>query len=132
MKTVLRTYLRGLSKGHVLCVLSHQRLFATPWTSRQAPLFPGSSRQEYWSGLSFPPPEDLPNPSLLCLLHWQADSLPLSRLGNPKTTYFNQFPRKKNVSREPFSSPQKYIPARVWFTPSPPWYHFHIGRLCLH
>ena len=70
-----------------------------PGLAHQASLFPGSSRQKYWTGLPFPPPEDLPNPSLLCLLHWQADSLPLSRLGNPKTMYFNQFPRKKKVSR---------------------------------
>ena len=37
------------------------------------------SRQEYLSGLPFPPPGGLPDPrisSLLCLLHWQADSLP--------------------------------------------------------
>ena len=42
------------------------------------------SRQEYSSGLPFPPPGDLLNPGnelaskLLRLLHWQADSLPLS------------------------------------------------------
>ena len=35
----------------------------TPWTvARQAPLSMGYSRQEYWSGLPCPPPEDLPNP----------------------------------------------------------------------
>ena len=38
------------------------------------------SRQEYWSGLPFPTPGDLPDPGikpyLLCLLHWQVDSLP--------------------------------------------------------
>ena len=47
---------------------------------------PGSSllfRKEYQSGLPFPPPGDLPDPGiepihLLCLLHWQIDSLPLS------------------------------------------------------
>ena len=48
-----------------VCVksLSHVRLFATPWTvARQVPLSMGFSRQEYWNGLPFPPPEDLPNP----------------------------------------------------------------------
>ena len=36
---------------------------ATPWTvARQTPLFMGFSRQEYWSGLPFPSPLDLPNP----------------------------------------------------------------------
>ena len=34
----------------------------TPWTvARQVPLSMEFSRQEYWSGLSFPSPEDLPN-----------------------------------------------------------------------
>ena len=37
-------------------------LFATPWTnSHQAPLSMEFSRQEYWSGLPFPTPEDLHN-----------------------------------------------------------------------
>ena len=42
--------------------LSRVPLFATPWTvARQAPLSVGFSRQEYWSGLPFPSPGDLPN-----------------------------------------------------------------------
>ena len=44
-----------------VCVLSHfscVRLFATPWTvALQAPLSMGFSRQEYWNGLPFPPPD---------------------------------------------------------------------------
>ena len=49
----------------VLSALSHARLFATPWTvARQAPLSMEFSRQEYWSGLPFPSPGDLPNPGL--------------------------------------------------------------------
>ena len=37
----------------------------TPWTiARQAPLSRGFPRQEYWSGLPFPSPEDLPNPGI--------------------------------------------------------------------
>ena len=40
-------------------------LFVTPWTvAHQAPLSMGFSRQEYWSGLPFPPPEDLPDPGI--------------------------------------------------------------------
>ena len=39
------------------------QLFVTPWTvARQAPLSMGLSRQEYWSGLPFPPAGDLPDP----------------------------------------------------------------------
>ena len=45
--------------------LSHIQLFATPWTAAyQGPPFMGFSRQEYWSGLPFPPPGDLPNPGI--------------------------------------------------------------------
>ena len=42
--------------------LSRVRLFATPWTvACQAPLSMEFSRQEYWSGLPFPSPGDLPD-----------------------------------------------------------------------
>ena len=45
--------------------LSRVRLFATPWTvAHQAPPSMGFSRQEYWSGLPFPSPGDLPNPGI--------------------------------------------------------------------
>ena len=45
-----------------MCVLSRVWLFATPWTvGHQAPLSPGFSRQEYWKGLPFPSPGDLPH-----------------------------------------------------------------------
>ena len=43
-------------------LLSPVWLFVTPWTiAHQAPLTMGFSRQEYWSGLPFPPPGYLPN-----------------------------------------------------------------------
>ena len=46
-------------------LLSHVRLFATPWTvGHQAPPSMGFSRQEYWSGLPFPSPGDLPDPGI--------------------------------------------------------------------
>ena len=42
--------------------LSHVRLFVTPWTvAYQASPSMGFSRQEYWSGLPFPSPGDLPD-----------------------------------------------------------------------
>ena len=45
--------------------LSRVRLFATPWTvAYQALLSMGFSRQEYWSGLPFPSPGDLPDPGI--------------------------------------------------------------------
>ena len=53
----------------VLSLFSHVRLFATPKAKGlafacQAPLSMEFSRQEYWSGLPCPPPEDLPNPGI--------------------------------------------------------------------
>ena len=46
-------------------LLSHVRLFATPWTvAYQAPLSMQFSRQDYWSGLPIPSPGDLPNPGI--------------------------------------------------------------------
>ena len=45
--------------------LSHVWLFVTPWTvAQQAPLSMGFFRQEYWSGLPFSPPWDLPDPGI--------------------------------------------------------------------
>ena len=46
-------------------LLSRVRLFATPWTvAYQAPPSMGVSREEYWSGLPFPSPGDLPDPGI--------------------------------------------------------------------
>ena len=50
-----------------MCALSlgHAQLFATAWTiAHQAPLSMDVFRQEYWSGLPFPPPRDLPDPGI--------------------------------------------------------------------
>ena len=45
--------------------LSRIRLFGSPWTvAYQAPPSMGFSRQEYWSGLPFPSPGDLPDPGI--------------------------------------------------------------------
>ena len=45
--------------------LSRVLLFATPWiVALHAPPSMGFSRQEYWSGLPFPSPEDIPNPGI--------------------------------------------------------------------
>ena len=70
-----------------VCVLSHSVMFdsATPWTAAlQAPLSVGFSRQEYWSGLPFSAPRDLPDSGINTnLLHWQVSSLLLSHLGSP-------------------------------------------------
>ena len=52
-------------RNHRVKSLSRVRLFATPWTvAYQAPPSMGFSRQEYWSGLPFPSPGDLPDPGI--------------------------------------------------------------------
>ena len=63
---------------------------AAPWTvACQSPLSMGFSRQEYWSGLSFPSPEDLPDPGIKPMsLALQGDSLPPVLLGSPLLFYF--------------------------------------------
>ena len=46
-------------------LLSRVQLFATSWTvAYDAPPSMGFSRQEYWNGLPFPSPGDLPNPGI--------------------------------------------------------------------
>ena len=52
-------------EGRKVKSLNHVRLFVTPWTvAYQAPPSMGFSRQEYWSGLPFPSPGDLPYPGI--------------------------------------------------------------------
>ena len=67
--------------------LSHVWLFAIPWTvAHQAPTSMGFSRQEYWSGLPFPSPGDLPKPGIEPRSPTlQADALTSEPPGKPKT-----------------------------------------------
>ena len=66
-------------------LLSRVQLFATPWTvAYQAPLSIEFSRQEYWSGLPFPSPGDLPDPAIKPgSPALQADALPSEPPGKP-------------------------------------------------
>ena len=68
ISTILQGYHIQSSQYHIVCVcvgVTQSCPTATPWTvAHQAPLSKGFSRQEYWSGLSYPPPEDLPNPGI--------------------------------------------------------------------
>ena len=71
-----------------MCVLSNVQLFANLWTvAHQAPVSIQYFRQEYWSGLPFPPPGDLPIPGIesasLVSGTLQEDSLLLSHQGSP-------------------------------------------------
>ena len=70
--------------------LSRVWLFATPWTvAHQAPSSIEFSRQEYWSGLPFPSPEDLPGPGIKprSPTLW-ANALPSEPPGNPHQKNF--------------------------------------------
>ena len=73
---------------HVLSHFSHVRLFVTPWTiACQASLSMGFSRQEYWSGLTFPLLGNLPDPGMepvsTVSAARQVDSSWLSHQGSP-------------------------------------------------
>ena len=130
---------RQLSRAHSLDLIIHHKVtievfprwglvtksrptLATPWTvASQAPLPMGFSRQEYWSGLPCPPPEDRPNPGIKPESSpspaLQVDSLPLSHQGSPQTQYSDtnmladQVPLSMGFSRQeywsglPFPSP---------------------------
>ena len=73
----------------LLSCFSHVQLYATLWTAtHQAPLSMGFSRQEYWSRLPCPPPEDLPNPGTEpASSALQVASLPTEPPGNPPRKY---------------------------------------------
>ena len=80
----------------MLSHLSHVWICATPWTgARQAPLSMGVSRREYWSGVLFPPPGDLPDPRIKLVSHllpWRVGSLPLAPPGkHPQSVVFSLF-----------------------------------------
>ena len=77
----------------VHCHFSHVPFSVTPWTvGHQASLSMGFSRQEYWSGLPFPPQGDLPIPGIELVSPpfpaLQADSLPLSNRGSPQLSSY--------------------------------------------
>ena len=81
-----------------VCVLSHfscVQLFVTAWTvAHQSPLSMKFSRQEYWSGLPYPLPGDLPDPGIKLTspvfpypLWVKADSVPAEPPGKPLYEY---------------------------------------------
>ena len=77
-------------------VFSHVQLCVTPWTvACQASLPWDSPGKNTGVGLPFPSPGNLPNLGiklcLLCLLHWQVDSLPLTSPGKcPVAQFFSR------------------------------------------
>ena len=100
---------------------------ATLWTvARQAPLSTGFSRQEYWSGLPFPPPWDLPDPGMEPVV--SCDSCigrrilyPLNHLGSPpnfclaQITFVCRIPASSQMSPEGRCSEQQMVVMKVMF-----------------
>ena len=98
------------------CMLSRVWFFATPWTvARQASLSTEFSRQEYWSGLPFPTPGDLPDPRIEpkspASPALSGGFLPLCLLGSPSVQFccsvvsdFSR-PQESQHARPPCPSP---------------------------
>ena len=87
-------------------------LFVTPWArAHQALRSMRFSRQEYWSGLPFPPPGDLSEPRIEPrLLHWQADSLPLHHPRSPNSRdHLTINTGKHRTEAERLTSAQAYV-----------------------
>ena len=98
-------------------LLSRVRLFATLWTvAHQAPLSMGFSRQEYWSGLPFPSPGDLPNPGIKPRSPaLQADTLTSEPPGKPIThkAEENQQQHWASIGRVILKIPLRVFPLHV-------------------
>ena len=76
---------------YLVCVrghFSHVQLFVSLWTvACQAPLSMGFSRQEYQSGLTCPPPGDLPDPGIKPMSPALQVDLPLSHRQAPRLSW---------------------------------------------
>ena len=98
-----------------------------PWSvAHQAPLSMGVSRQEYWSGLPFPSPGNLPDPEIESRsLTLQADSLPSEPPGKPiemAVQFFDLFISNDCLTHHPLA-PKFH---------SHPGHHHHWKSLDLH
>ena len=87
IKVVLKFTFYRLSRCTYVCALSYVWLFVVPWTvAHQTPLSMGFLSKNTGVGCHFPLQRTFQIQELrlhlLCLLHWQADSLPLSHLGS--------------------------------------------------
>ena len=118
----MNEWMDGKHQSWRLFVLSTLgRLLETLWpVARQAPLSMGFPRQECWCGLPFPSPRIFLtqrwNWHLPSLLHWQADSLPLSPLGSPRN-YLGVGKVPTHPERVPHGRPQ-CLHEFPWATPS--------------
>ena len=123
-------------------VFGYVRLSVVPWTvAHQAHLSMEFSRPEYWSGLPFPSPGDLPdygsNLSLLHLLCWHVDSLPLGHLRCPSLIFscsLQEYQGKdKHLQQRPTRSlPRQLVYIRVSAELDSRSQHEDISVLCLY
>ena len=93
------------------------RVFGIPWTvAHQVPLFMEFSRQENWSGLPFPPSEDLPNPTMCLMLRniSQAEIL-LTSCGPLYLMACSLFLPGYFADISPFSSLTNYFPPQDFY-----------------
>ena len=84
--------LKGLYDKVKVKLLSHVQLFEIPWSvAYQVSPSMGFSRQEYWIGLLFPSPRDLPNPGIEPgLLHCRQTLYPLRHQGSPYDSWHDK------------------------------------------
>ena len=128
-----QTYHLSRLSWKIMCVLSGSviyLLFATLWTvALQAPPSLGFSRQEYWSGLPFPPPRDLADPGIKPMSPvssaLQADSLP------PESKVSNALYQFSKPGSLYIRRCKKYSKIQTWTVPSSfPDLQLH-SQLCL-
>ena len=103
--------------------LSRVQLFATPWTvAHQVPPFMEFSRQEYWSGLPFPSPGDLPDPGIKPRsLELQADAL----LSEPPRNCRHEIKRCLLLGRKPMTNLDSILKNRDFTLPT----KFHLVKV---
>ena len=108
---------------------SYVQLFATPWTAVYwAPLSMEFSRQEYWSGLPFPSPGDLPDPGIKPgSPALQADALPSKPQGKPQMSWNDVFNENSQFSVTNWPMNHNMKPHQMYFKLSAFLYGFKEG-----
>ena len=132
MQAQANTGLHIKMTGLHVCMLSWFWLSATPWIIiHQASLSMGLSRQEYWNGLPFPSPRDLPDPGIKPMFPvapvLQADSLPMNYWGSPHIDGIVWLFCDWLISHNIMSSRSTHVIASGWIP-----FHFVCRPHCVH
>ena len=110
------------SKNVCMCVCECEResclVMSNCWVAYQAPQSMGFSWQEYWNGLPFPSPGDLPDPGLQPRFpSLQTDSLQPESLGKPPLRIFHHNPILMNIVLDiMFSAWCSWNLSQVWIS----------------